>query len=164
MPAPNAANPSGHAAGAQPRSGSSPSTASGATRVYAPYDYAFVRVVPYVHRGEYVTAGVILFCRTQRFLAARIKLDEARVVALAPDLDMELLRRNLALPPRICAGEGPIGALGQAESFHWLVAPHNTVVQASPVHCGLCADPAAALEHLLALVPGEELTAREHFG
>jgi hypothetical protein len=123
---------------------------------YAPYDYAFVRVVPYVHRGEYVNAGVILFCRPRRFLAARIKLDEERVRLLAPDLDMVALKAHLGLVPRICAGEGPIGALGQAESFHWLVAPHNTVVQASPVHCGMCVDPAAALEHLLALVAGEE--------
>ncbi|MEX1019635.1 MAG: DUF3037 domain-containing protein [Litorilinea sp.] len=133
-------------------------------RLYAPYEYAFVRVVPYIHRGEYINAGVILFCRPQRFLAARIKLDRARVAALAPDLDLELLRQTLALTPRICAGEGPIGKLGQAESFHWLVAPHNTVVQTSPVHCGMCADPAAALENLLRLVPGEELAAGQHLG
>lgn len=125
---------------------------------YAPYDYAFVRVVPYIHRGEYVNAGVILFCRPRRFLMARIKLDETRVRALAPELDMDELRQHLALTPRICAGEGPIGALGLAESFHWLVAPHNTIVQAGPVHCGLCTEPAVALEHLLAWVPGEEFS------
>lgn len=122
------------------------------------YDYAFVRVVPYMHRGEYLNAGVILYCRSQRFLAARIKLDEARVRAIAPDMEIARLREHLALVPRICAGQGPVGEMGQAESFHWLVAPHNTVIQSSPVHCGLCDDPAGALENLLALVAGEELT------
>jgi hypothetical protein len=125
--------------------------------VLSSYDYAFVRVVPYVHQGEYVNAGVILYCRTRRFLAARIKLDTNRVQAIAPEIDLALLQEHLALIPRICAGHGPIGRLGQAESFHWLVAPHNTVVQASPVHCGLCEDPEIAMEHLLTLVSGEEL-------
>jgi hypothetical protein len=113
------------------------------------YDYAYVRVVPQVDCGEFVNVGVILFCRTRRYLAARIELDAARVRALDPDLDLELLHTHLALIPVICAGQGPIGALGQAESFHWLVAPHNTVVQCSPVHSGLCTDPEAALDHLM---------------
>ncbi len=118
------------------------------------YDYAFIRVVPCQARGEFVNVGVIVFCRTQRFLAAAIEVDEARLHALAPELDVDAVRRHVALIPQICAGHGPIGALGQAESFHWLVAPHNTVVQASPVHCGLCVDPAQALAPLLAAAVG----------
>lgn len=114
------------------------------------YDYAFIRVTPRLDRGEFVNAGVILFCRTRRFLGARIALDEERLRRLAPDLDLDTVRAHLALIPRICAGEGPIGCLGQAESFHWLVAPHNTVVHTSPVHSGLCHDPEAALDALLA--------------
>lgn len=114
------------------------------------YEYAYIRVVPLLDGGEFVTVGVILFCRTQRFLAARIAVDEKRIRALAPDLDLEQMRAQLASIPRICAGQGPIGQLGQAESFHWLVAPHNTVVQAGPVHAGLCYDPAEALERLAA--------------
>lgn len=113
------------------------------------YDYAYIRVTPRLDRGEFVNAGVILFCRTQRFLDARIALDEERVRRLAPDLCLTSLRTHLDLIPRICAGEGPIGTLGQAESFHWLVAPHNTVVHTSTVHSGLCSDPVAALEGLL---------------
>jgi hypothetical protein len=113
------------------------------------YDYAYVRVMPSEARGEYVNVGVILFCRTKRFLGARIEVDEARLRALTPQLDLETLRRHLALIPEICAGRGPIGELGQAESFHWLVSPHNTVLRTSPVHCGLCRDPEEALEQLM---------------
>ncbi len=112
------------------------------------YEYAYIRVVPHLDGGEFVNVGVILFCRTQRFLAARIVVDEERILALAPDLDLEQLHAHLDTIPRICDGQGPIGELGQAESFHWLVAPHNTVVQTGPVHAGLCDDPAEALERL----------------
>jgi hypothetical protein len=117
------------------------------------FDYVVVRVVPRVGREEFVNAGVILFCRTQGFLAARIALDVPRLVALAPDVDVDEVQAHLALIPRICAGgeqAGPIGQLSQAERFHWLVSPASTIVQPSPVHCGLCADPAAALDYLLA--------------
>ena len=116
----------------------------------ATYDYAIIRVVPYIDRGEFINAGVVLFCRTARFLAAAIDLDEARLRALAPDLDIELVREQLELIPRLCAGEGPVGSLGRAEAFHWITAPHSTIIQASPVHSGYCDDPAATLDHLMA--------------
>ncbi len=115
------------------------------------FDYAIVRVVPYVERGEFLNAGVILFCRTRRFLAARIALDTRRLAALAPDFDAALVREYLDLIPRICAGgadAGPIGELSQSERFHWLVAPRSTAIQVSPVHCGSCTDPRAALDEL----------------
>jgi hypothetical protein len=113
------------------------------------YDYAYVRITPSQARGEFVNAGVILFCRTLGYLDTRIELDEEWVRMLAPDMDLADLRRHLELIPRICSGEGAIGALGQAESFHWLVAPHNTVVHTSPVHSGFCKDPEAALNRLM---------------
>ena len=114
------------------------------------YDYAFIRVVPHIDRGEFVNVGVILFCRTLRYLGARIQIDEAKMAALRPPFDLAQLQEHLNFIPRICAGDGPIGELGQAESFHWLVAPHDTVIQTSPVHSGLCADPAEALARLVA--------------
>jgi hypothetical protein len=113
------------------------------------YDYAFIRVVPHIDRGEFINVGVILFCRTLRYLDAQIWIDEAKVLALAPPFGMDQLQTHLDFIPRICAGDGPIGQLGQAESFHWLVSPHNTVIQTSPVHSGLCKDPVVALEHLM---------------
>ena len=111
------------------------------------YEYAYLRVVR-VAQGESINVGVILFCRTQRFLAVKLQLDEQRLAALDPQIDPAIVRAHLALIPRICAGEGPIGRLGQAEAFHWLVHPHSTVVQTSEVHTGLCDSPAAVLERL----------------
>jgi hypothetical protein len=116
------------------------------------FDYAIVRVVPRVEREEFVNAGVILFCLERDFLGARIELDRARVRALFPGADLAEIEEHLAAIPRICAGEegsGPIGQLSLRERFHWLVAPRSTVIQISPVHAGLCEDPAGALERLL---------------
>lgn len=115
------------------------------------YDYALVRLVPHVERGEYINVGVILFCRTQRFLGALIHLDEQRALALAPRLDLEFVSQHLDRIPLICAGgeqAGSIGRLSQSERFHWLVSPRSTIIQTSPVHSGLCNDPASTLEKL----------------
>jgi hypothetical protein len=116
------------------------------------FQYAIVRVVPRVERGESLNAGVILLCRPRRFLGARIHLDEDRLASFAPGLDARLLRPHLDAIERIAAGDpaaGPIAKLGLAERFHWLVAPASTVIQPSEVHSGLCEDPAAELEHLV---------------
>ena len=117
------------------------------------YDYAVVRVVPKVDREEFINAGVIVSCPELSFLEARIKLNESRLLALDPNVDLDLLRKHLASIPMICRGgevAGAIGHLPQRQRFHWLEAPRSTVIQTSPVHTGRCADPAAALEHLVA--------------
>ncbi|MGI8780097.1 MAG: DUF3037 domain-containing protein [Solirubrobacteraceae bacterium] len=119
----------------------------------SPFQYAIVRVVPRVERGECVNAGVVLFCRPRRFLAARVALDVARLRAIAPDVDLDGVRGHLGAVERIAAGDpgaGPIAALAASERFHWLVAPSSTIIQCSPVHTGLSDDPAAELEHLVA--------------
>ena len=116
------------------------------------YDYAVIRVVPKVDREEFINVGVILSCPDKSFLEARIKLNESRLLALDPSLDLEMLRTHLATIPTICHGgdgAGPIGQLPQRQRFHWLVAPRSTIIQTSPVHTGRCSDPAAALEHLV---------------
>ncbi|MFZ0301324.1 MAG: DUF3037 domain-containing protein [Terracidiphilus sp.] len=107
----------------------------------ASFDYAIVRVVPRVERQEFVNAGVIAFCLEKKFLAARIRLDEERLIALWPDTDVALVRDHLAAIERVCAGDpaaGPIAALSQRERFHWLVSARSTIIQTSPVHSGLC--------------------------
>jgi hypothetical protein len=117
----------------------------------ASYDYAVVRVVPRVDREEFINAGVILFCKTCHFLAARVGVDEKRLRALAPAVDVDLVRRHLDAIPRICAGEedaGPIARLSPSERFHWLVSPRSTMIQASPVHGGFSDDSAARLDEL----------------
>jgi hypothetical protein len=116
-----------------------------------PFQYAVVRVVPRVERGESLNAGVILLCRPKRFLAARVALDADRLRAVAPDVDPAAIETHLAAIERIAAGAadgGPIAGLGLAERFHWLVAPSSTVIQPSEVHSGLCDDPAEELDHL----------------
>ena len=116
------------------------------------YDYAIVRVVPRVERGEQINVGVILSCVDVDFLEARIEMDEARLLALDPSIDLEAIRSGLATIPAVCAGgaeAGPIGGLPPRDRFRWLVSPRSTIIQMSPVHTGRTADPAAAIERLL---------------
>jgi hypothetical protein len=119
---------------------------------HSSYDYAIVRVVPRVEREEFVNVGVIVSCPARDFLQARIELDEQRLKALDPAIDIEAIRTHLASIPAICAGGsegGPIGRLSRRERFDWLVAPRSTTIQTSKVHTGRCSDPGALLEHLL---------------
>ena len=116
------------------------------------YRFAIVRVVPRVERGECINVGVVLFARERRFLGARIELDADRLRALAPDVDAARLERHLQAFLAICEGAdagGPLAALPPSERFHWLTAPRSTVIQTSPVHEGVCSDPATALDELL---------------
>jgi len=117
----------------------------------APFQYAAIRVVPRVERGELVNAGVVLFCRPRQFLAARTQLDEKLLAALSPKCDPADVRPHLELIERIAAGDpngGPIAQLPPSERFHWLVAPSSTIVQPGPVHTGLTDDPQGELERL----------------
>ena len=117
-----------------------------------PFDYAVVRVVPRVDRGEFLNAGVILFSSTAAFLDARIGCDHKRLKALAPGIDIAMIDSYLDSIPKVCAGAadaGAIGSLPQRARFHWLVAPRSTMIQTSPVHVGRSPDPARALEDLL---------------
>ena len=116
------------------------------------YDYSIIRVVPKVEREEFVNVGVIVSCPARKFLAARIELDEQRLMALDSTIDIEFIQTHLATIPAICIGgeqAGAIGQLSQRERFHWLVAPRSTIIQTSPVHSGRCQNPDAVLEHLL---------------
>jgi hypothetical protein len=115
------------------------------------YDYALIRVVPRAEREEFINAGVILFCPEQQFLDVRLHMDEGRLRALWPEIDMDLVRRHLEAFPKVCSGDpagGPIAQLTQSERFHWLAAPRSTVIQISPVHSGLCESPERTLEQL----------------
>ena len=118
-----------------------------------PFQYAALRIVPRVERGEAVNAGVVLFCRPLRFLGARAHLDEGLLKALSPNCDPAAVREQLRVMELIAAGDpegGPIAKLPASERFHWLVAPASTIVQPGPVHTGLTSDPAGELDHLFA--------------
>jgi hypothetical protein len=116
------------------------------------YDYAVIRVVPRVERGEFVNVGVIVSCPARSFLQARIALDESRLRALDPTLDMDAVRAHTESIRVICAGgkeAGSLGKLSQRERFHWMVAPRSTIIQTSAAHTGKCNDPQKLIEHLM---------------
>lgn len=115
------------------------------------FEYAVARIVPHVERDEFVNVGVVLLCRSARFLRARFRVDARRLALLAPDLDMDAVHAQLELIERLCAGgpeTGPIGALSLPERFRWIASPRSTSLQFSPVHCGLCDDPQHALDEI----------------
>lgn len=117
----------------------------------SPFQYAILRVVPRVERGECLNVGVVLYARTRDFLGMRVALDEARLAALSPETDPAPLRAQLEGLLRIAHGDpdaGPIARLPFPQRFHQLVAPSSTTLQTSAVHTGMCDDPEAMLDHL----------------
>jgi hypothetical protein len=121
-----------------------------------PFEYTVLRLVPRVERGEFINIGVVVICRAQRFLAARVALDRTRAQALAPNLSdnaWSAIVDAVEIIPRICAGErdaGPIARLSLTERWHWVVAPSSTQIQAAPVHTGLCLTPGETLDRIFA--------------
>ena len=116
------------------------------------FEYALLRVVPRMERGETMNAGVLLYCRSAAFLAVRVHLDTERLRALDPGADVTGVRAALRAAERIChGGPGAGQAAGEdpGRRFRWLIAPRSTVVQPGPVHSGLTADPSAELDRLL---------------
>ena len=116
-----------------------------------PFQYALLRVIPDLARGESLNVGIILFAPTKRFLGTRLTLDESRLAALAPGFPPDAIRPHLDGISHIAAGRpegGPIARSSLAERFHWLVSPSSTSIQPSEVHTGLCSDPATELDRL----------------
>ena len=116
------------------------------------FEYALLRVVPRVERGEFINAGVVLYCPAAGFLDARVHLDHERLLALDPKLDPGAVLAHLDAARLVCAGGSGAGAVGlmpPGKRFGWLVAPRSTVVQPSPVHTGFAEDPGRVLDHLL---------------
>jgi len=122
-----------------------------------PFQYAVLRVVPSVERGERINVGVVLYCRQHRFLELRAEIDEARLRALAPGLDPAPVRSRLAALCAVVKGDPEGGALAElpaSERFGWLVAPSSTILQPGEVHTGMTDDPAATLTKLFATLVG----------
>lgn len=118
----------------------------------APYEYALIRVVPSVERGEFVNAGVLLFCESRSLLKAMVELDEARLVALFPQVDLPLVHRHLSGFDCICRGGSTAGAVGMMplrERWRWLTAPRSTILQTSPAHGGVAEDLDALSERIM---------------
>jgi hypothetical protein len=116
------------------------------------FEYAVLRVVPRVDRGESINAGILVYCRPLRFLRARVDLDAERLLALDPAADVTAVRAALTAIAAVCDEPSQAGQPGQQDigkRFRWLTAPRSTVVQPGPVHTGLTADPAEETERLL---------------
>lgn len=115
------------------------------------YEYAVVRLLPHVERGEFVNVGVLLYCKRKRFAGIRWDLDASRIQAWCPDLDLHWIEKFLISMQAICAGAkegGPLAQLEQPERFRWLTANRSTMIQCSPVHIGMTDDPEKTLEEL----------------
>jgi hypothetical protein len=115
------------------------------------FDYATLRIVPSAERAEFINAGVVMHCAEQAFLECMVLVDEDRLRALWPGVDVELVREHLEAFPRVAAGDegaGPIARLSKRERFHWLVAPRSTMIQVSPVHSGMCVTPEETIGEL----------------
>ena len=115
------------------------------------YDFAILRVVPRVHLSAFANVGVVLHARTAEYLALRTIADAGTLARIAPGLDHALLARYLQSCAAICAGDAAAGEVALAppsERFHWLTAPRSDVLQSSPVHEGVCVDPASELDLL----------------
>lgn len=119
------------------------------------YQYVTLRCVPRVEREEFVNVGVVLYAQSAGFLESAHHVDHARLRALAPDLDLGTVEDLLGTVQAVCRGDEGRGLPhldGLGRRFGWLTAPRSTIVQPSPRHGGLCADPAAELQRLMALL------------
>lgn len=108
------------------------------------FEYAVIRIVPRVEREEFLNAGVVLYCKPQKFLKAIFLFDEKRINAFCSTMDTAIVHEYLLSLQRICEGAdnaGPIAKLDPASRFRWLTAMRSTMVQTSRVHPGLCDDP-----------------------
>jgi hypothetical protein len=116
-----------------------------------PYSYAVLRAVPRVERGEFVNVGVVLYCQELDFLRAQVRVLPERILALDPGADVEMIARAAQAVQDLC--ERPAGSnrenAGLVTRFGMLTAPRSTVLQPSPVHVGLTADPRATLDQLM---------------
>jgi hypothetical protein len=121
----------------------------------ASFNYAIIRIVPRVERQEFVNVGVILFCKERGYLDVALDHGLGRLRVFAPGCDFEMIAEHLRTIEMICRGEpgaGRFAGWSQSERFHWLTGPSSTVIQASPVHAGLCSDPAEELGRLYDLL------------
>jgi hypothetical protein len=119
------------------------------------FEYAVLRVMPRVERGEFLNAGVLVYCRQRDYLGSRVHLDPERLRMLDPTADAAAIGRALQAAADVCAADPGVGAAGRealGSRFRWLTAPRSTVVQTGPVHTGLTADPDAEADRLFGLL------------
>lgn len=115
------------------------------------FEYAVIRIVPKVEREEFLNAGIVLYCKQQKFLKTRFTINENRIKCFGADTDIEEIKEHLDAFEKIAAGDaggGPIARLDIPSRFRWLTATRSTIIQASKIHVGFCSDLELALSKL----------------
>ena len=115
------------------------------------YEYAIIRLVPRVERGEYLNVGVVLYCKSLKTLEFQFQIDKNRLLALFPEIDLEDVKKHLIAFEKICKAtpdSGLIGSQDVASRFRWLTAKRSTILQASEIHPGYCVNPTEALSKI----------------
>jgi len=115
------------------------------------YEYAVIRVVPRVEREEFLNVGIVLFCKSKKYLKMLYHLNPKKLDLLADEIDLEQLELNLRSFERICDGEkdsGPIAQLDVPSRFRWLTAVRSSVIQTSRPHPGMCCELEVTLNRL----------------
>jgi hypothetical protein len=115
------------------------------------YEYAVIRLVPRVERGEYINVGVVLYCKSLKTLDFVFQINKNRILSLFPEVDLEEVESHLLSFQKICQGtpdSGLIGSQELASRFRWLTARRSTIIQASEIHPGYCQQPTAALNKI----------------
>lgn len=121
------------------------------------FEYAVIRVLPKVEREEFVNVGVILFSKPKKFLGMKVQVDEAKLLALSPKLDIAQIKAYLTAWEEVCEGAPKGGRIGEMElpsRFRWLTASRSTMIQSSPTHTGMCTNPAEVLAKAFELYVG----------
>jgi hypothetical protein len=70
-------------------------------------------------------------------------VNEAKLLMLSDDFDLEQFEMNLASFQKIVQGGkagGPIGEFDIPSRFRWLTAIRSSAIQTSRPHCGFCDD------------------------
>ena len=115
------------------------------------YEYAVIRLVPRVERGEYLNIGLILFCKRQKKILVKTHLDESRILNLFQEIDLNEVKAHLASLEKICKSSPDSGLIGQQDTpsrFRWLTAKRSTIIQTSQVHPGFSPDIEATFEKI----------------
>ncbi len=123
------------------------------------FEYAVIRIVPSVEREEFINAGVVLYCKSKRYLGIKVFFDEGLLKSLCPKADTILIKDYLNGFVSVADGsskKSPIGALDIASRFRWLTAVKSTILQTSKTHTGLTDNPDATLQKIF-----KEQVARE---
>ena len=115
------------------------------------YEYAIIRFAPYVEREEFFNVGVILYCKSKKFLSLRYEINPHKLKAFGCEHSLEEIETYLKAWELICKGGKETSVIGQleiADRFRWLVATRSTIIQSSKTHTGLCFDPEKELNSI----------------